>query len=85
MGGWGETEMGRTGERGNWRMGDKITSYKDLRSEPFPWLNVDYNNLALHASHVGLNCEMVCPGEHYDYLARLTEEEEEEEEEAKEV
>ena len=52
------------------------TSYKDLRSEPFPWLYVDYNNLALHASHVGLNCEMVCPGEHYDYLARLTEEEE---------
>lgn len=48
------------------------TRYKNLKSEPFPWLYVDYNNLALHASHAGLNCEMVSPGEHYDYLARLT-------------
>ncbi len=51
------------------------TRYKDLRSDPFPWLYVDFNNLALHASHVGLKCEMICPGGHYDYLARLTKEE----------
>ena len=48
------------------------TRYKNLKSEPFPWLYVDYNNLALHASHAGLNCEIVSSGEHYDYLARLT-------------
>ncbi len=47
------------------------TRYKDLSSDPFPWLYVDYHNLALHANHMGLKCEMVCHGEHYDYLARL--------------
>jgi len=47
------------------------TRYKNLRSEPFPWLYVDYHNLALHASHEGLQCEMICQGAHYDYLARL--------------
>lgn len=51
------------------------TRYKDLRSDPFPWLYVDYNNLALHASHAGLECEMLCPGKHFDYLARLVAEE----------
>ena len=48
------------------------TRYKDLRSDPFPWLYVDYHNLALHASHAGLECEMIRQGAHYDYLARLT-------------
>jgi SAM-dependent methyltransferase len=48
------------------------TRYKDLQSDTFPWLYVDFHNLALHASHAGLKCEMICPGEHYDYLARLT-------------
>ena len=48
------------------------TRYKELRSDPFPWLYVDYHNLALHANHAGFSCEMVCQGEHYDYLARLT-------------
>jgi SAM-dependent methyltransferase len=48
------------------------TRYKNLRSAPFPWLYVDYHNLALHANHTGLKCEMICQGEHYDYLARLT-------------
>ena len=48
------------------------TRYKDLRSNPFPWLYVDYHNLVLHANHAGLKCEMICQGEHYDYLARLT-------------
>lgn len=48
------------------------TRYKELRSAPFPWLYVDYHNLALHASHAGLKCELICQGAHYDYLARLT-------------
>lgn len=47
------------------------TRYKNLKSKPFPWLYVDYNNLELHASHAGLDCALVCAGEHYDYLARL--------------
>ena len=48
------------------------TRYKNLQSDPFPWLYVDFNNLSFHARHAGLNCELVCPGKHYDYLARLT-------------
>ena len=48
------------------------TRYKDLRSDPFPWLYVDYHNLALHANHAGFSCELICQGEHYDYMARLT-------------
>ena len=48
------------------------TFYKELKGEVFPWLYVDYPNLELHASKAGLNCELVLPGDHYDYLARLT-------------
>ena len=48
------------------------TRYKNLQSDPFPWLYVDFNNLAFHATDTGLQCGLVCPGEHYDYLARLS-------------
>ena len=48
------------------------TKYKKLESEFFPWLYVDFHNLDLHARQAGLRCELVCPGEHYDYLARMT-------------
>jgi hypothetical protein len=48
------------------------TFYKDLRSDPFPWLYVDFHNLKLHAASAGLKCEQVMQGEHYDYLARLS-------------
>jgi SAM-dependent methyltransferase len=46
--------------------------YKKKKSEPFPWLYVDYNTLQRAANFNDLNCELVMEGEHYDYLARLT-------------
>jgi SAM-dependent methyltransferase len=48
------------------------TKYRELEGELFPWLYVDFHNLELHANQVGLSCEKVCDGEHYDYLARMT-------------
>lgn len=46
--------------------------YKNQKSEPFPWLYVDYNTLQRAANYNNLNCEIIMEGEHYDYLARLT-------------
>ncbi len=46
--------------------------YKRQKSEPFPWLYVDYNTLQRAANYNNLNCELVMEGEHYDYLARLS-------------
>ena len=48
------------------------TFYKDLSGNCFPWLYVDFFNLQLHASQVGLKCEMLIQGDHFDYLARLS-------------
>ncbi|TVZ16899.1 class I SAM-dependent methyltransferase [Maribacter sp. MAR_2009_72] len=49
-----------------------IMRYKKEKSEPFPWLYVDYNTLQRAANFNNLHCELVMEGEHYDYLARLT-------------
>jgi len=46
--------------------------YKDLKGIPFKWLYIDFNTLQLNTSSIGLSCELVSEGEHYDYLARLT-------------
>lgn len=47
-------------------------SYKGISSDPFHWLYLDFNTLTIAAEANGLHCEMVCEGEHYDYLAKLT-------------
>ncbi len=47
--------------------------YKTHLTGPFNWLFVDFNKLKEAANACGLKCELVCEGEHYDYLARLTE------------
>ena len=46
--------------------------YKDLKSEPFLWLYIDYHTLEEVAIGRGLDCELVSKGEHFDYLARLS-------------
>ena len=46
--------------------------YKNKKSDPFPWLYVDYNTLQRAANYSDIHCELVMEGEHYDYLARLT-------------
>lgn len=48
-----------------------IVKYKGKREKPFNWLYVDYNTLQNVAHAVGLQCELVAQGAHYDYLARL--------------
>ncbi len=45
--------------------------YKRVKSRPFPWLYVDFQLLQHTASQCGLQCEMLCQGQHYDYLVRL--------------
>lgn len=47
-------------------------SYKGLKSAAFNWLYIDYNRLKQLAERQNLNCELVCEGTNYDYLARLT-------------
>ncbi|MCM4168568.1 Ubiquinone biosynthesis O-methyltransferase, mitochondrial [Arenibacter antarcticus] len=49
-----------------------IMEYKGQKSEPLPWLYIDYNTLQRAAIANNLTCELVYEGEHYDYLAKLT-------------
>lgn len=46
--------------------------YKNIKTSTFPWLFVDFNTLQDYAYQLGLNCEMVIEGNHFDYLARIT-------------
>ena len=46
-------------------------SYKEESTDWFDWLYIDYNTLQNAANHHGFICDLVCEGEHYDYLARL--------------
>lgn len=46
--------------------------YKTEKEEDFPWLYLDYNTLQNAADDVGLQCELIKEGDHYDYLARLS-------------
>jgi SAM-dependent methyltransferase len=45
--------------------------YKKEFSEKFPWLFMDKNLFAHLAESNGWTFEMVCEGDHYDYLAKL--------------
>lgn len=49
-----------------------LVKYKGQKEKPFPWLYVDYNTLQNAAHSVGLECELVAEGEHFDYLARMS-------------
>lgn len=64
---------------GKWIPGDgyygELTftiQYKGETELPFPWLYMDYNTLQNAAFANGLGCELICEGENYDYLAKLT-------------
>ncbi|MGB5237070.1 MAG: class I SAM-dependent methyltransferase [Flavobacteriaceae bacterium] len=49
-----------------------ITEYKGVRSQPFPWLYLDYQSLKTAAENVKLEVDLVMEGGHNDYLARLS-------------
>jgi SAM-dependent methyltransferase len=49
-----------------------ITEYKGIKSKPFPWLYLDYQNLKTVAKRTNFAIELVRDGGHNDYLARLS-------------
>ena len=51
---------------------DYFLSYKGEQEQPMKWLYLDFNTLLPLCTSVGLNCEFVMEGEHFDYLARLS-------------
>ncbi len=51
---------------------DYAMRYKNIKGEPFDWLYIDFDTLAMYAEEHGFKCEKCIDGEHYDYLARLT-------------
>ena len=51
---------------------DYYISYKGEKEVPLKWLYLDFGMLKDACQTVGLNCELVKEGEHFDYLARLT-------------
>jgi SAM-dependent methyltransferase len=50
---------------------DYYLSYKGEKEEPMKWLYLDFDTLKLACETVGLKCELVLEGKHFDYLARL--------------
>ncbi|WGD35131.1 class I SAM-dependent methyltransferase [Olleya sp. YS] len=50
---------------------DYFLSYKGEEEAPMTWLYLDFNTLLTACTAVGLKCEMLAEGEHYDYLAKL--------------
>ena len=46
--------------------------YKQVKGDVFDWLYIDFDTLAYYAEQYGFSAEMVCQGEHYDYLAKLS-------------
>ncbi|MFD0836880.1 class I SAM-dependent methyltransferase [Mariniflexile aquimaris] len=50
---------------------DYFLSYKGEKEDPMKWLYLDFNTLQTACETVGLKCELVLEGDHFDYLARL--------------
>ncbi|WP_298535017.1 bifunctional 2-polyprenyl-6-hydroxyphenol methylase/3-demethylubiquinol 3-O-methyltransferase UbiG [uncultured Algibacter sp.] len=51
---------------------DYFLSYKGIKETPMKWLYLDFETLKLACETIGLTCELVLEGEHFDYLARLS-------------
>ena len=50
---------------------DYFISYKGETEVPMKWLYLDFDTLKTACLGVGLNCEKVMDGPHYDYLAKI--------------
>ncbi|MCF8272443.1 MAG: class I SAM-dependent methyltransferase [Flavobacteriaceae bacterium] len=50
---------------------DYFLSYKGQKEAPMKWLYLDFDTLKLACETVGLHCDLVLEGAHFDYLARL--------------
>lgn len=62
---WQDLNSGYYGEL------DYFLKYKDEEESPMKWLYLDFSTLVIACASVGLNCEKVAEGEHFDYLAKL--------------
>lgn len=51
---------------------DYFLSYKGKKEDPIKWLYLDFEKLQLACKTVGLKCELILEGDHFDYLARLS-------------
>jgi SAM-dependent methyltransferase len=51
---------------------DYFLSYKGEKEAPMKWLYLDFDSLKAACEALGLQCELVLDGEHFDYLARIT-------------
>ena len=51
---------------------DYFLSYKGEKELPMKWLYLDFNTLLTACASVGLKCELILEGAHFDYLARLS-------------
>lgn len=51
---------------------DYFLSYKGEQEVPMKWLYLDFETLNIACNSVGLQCELILEGEHYDYLAKLS-------------
>lgn len=51
---------------------DYYLSYKGEAEVPMKWIYLDFNTLQLACDSVGLTCEKILDGDHFDYLAKLT-------------
>lgn len=51
---------------------DYFLSYKGQKEVPMKWLYLDFGTLKLACETVGLKCELIVEGEHFDYLAKLS-------------
>lgn len=48
------------------------SSSPSVLGEPFDWLYVDFDTLSYYAEQNGFKVELAAEGEHYDYLAKIT-------------
>ena len=51
---------------------DYFLSYKGEKEAPMKWLYLDIETLKLACETLGLRCELVFEGAHFDYLAKLS-------------
>lgn len=51
---------------------DYCLSYKGEDEEPMKWLYLDFNTLQIACDSIGLTCEKILDGDHFDYLAKLS-------------
>jgi cyclopropane fatty-acyl-phospholipid synthase-like methyltransferase len=51
---------------------DYYVSYKNENESPFKMLYLDFETLKSACNSVGLQCDLILEGEHFDYLARIS-------------